>query len=102
MGQTDAHLTIFSTTAIESISIGKPTFLYNYESASKTYLGQFLSSNPNAYFCDDTATFLASCNSLVCKSKDDIAASNNANIRADYHGNMTDFMKNLMHELAQK
>ncbi|MFY7989900.1 MAG: hypothetical protein ACOVO3_04155 [Fluviicola sp.] len=102
MGKADAHLTIFSTTAIESISIGKPTFLYNYDSASQTYLGQFLSSNPNAYFCDDAAAFLSACNKLVCKDKDEISASNNANIRADYHENMSGFMKNLMHEVAKK
>ena len=102
MGDSDAHLTIFSTTAIESISIGKPTFLYNYDSASQTYLGHFLSSNPNAYFCDDAAAFLSACNNLACQGKDEIAASNNANIRADYQENMSGFMKNLMHEVAKK
>jgi hypothetical protein len=102
IGKADAHLTIFSTTAIESISIGKPTFLFNYEGASDTYLGQFLSSNSNAYFCSDVQSFIHICANLKCKDKDQISDSNNSNISADYLENMSVYLKKLMHEVVEK
>ena len=84
IGKADAHITIFSTTAIESLSIGKPTFLYDFENAATTYLGQFLASNPNAYFCPSVDAFIETCKAIKLASLDEIAESNGSNISSDY------------------
>lgn len=102
MGNADAHLTIFSTTAIESISIGKPTFLYDFENAATTYLGQFLASNPNAYFCSTVESFIDSCSALKLESIDKIAESNSSNISSDYLNKMSAYIDEVIHEVAKK
>lgn len=95
MGKTDAHLTIFSTTAIESLSLGKPTFLYNYEGAAMTYVGNFLASNPNAYFCNTEEDFLNSWESLPLRAKEAIAESNGTNISANYSLKLSEYLQTL-------
>ena len=95
MGKTDAHLTIFSTTAIESLSLGKPTFLYNFEGAAMTYVGSFLASNPNAYFCNTEEDFLKNWEALPLRSKEAIAESNGTNISANYSLKLKAYLQTL-------
>ena len=95
MGKTDAHLTIFSTTAIESLSLGKPTFLYNYEDAATAYVGSFLASNPNAYFCNTVEDFLNYWENLPLRSKEAIAESNGTNISANYSLKLKEYLRTL-------
>ncbi len=102
IGKTDAHMTIFSTTAIESISIGKPTFLYDFENAATTYLGLFLSSNPNAYFCASVESFFDACNNLKLVSADEIADSNRLNISSDYLSKISEYLDEVLDEAAKK
>lgn len=92
IGKTDAHLTIFSTTAIESLSIGKPTFLYDFEGAATTYLGQFLASNPNAYFCATVEAFIQTCSTIKMVGQEEIAQSNSSNISSGYLTRISDYL----------
>lgn len=94
IGKADAHLTIFSTTAIESLSLGKPTFLYNFEGAAKTYLGHFLKENPDTYWCDEATDFVHQWETLTLRSKEEIAALNSENISANYAFNLSAYLRN--------
>jgi len=102
IGKTDAHITIFSTTAIESISIGKPTFLYDFQNAATTYLGLFLSSNSNAYFCSSVESFFESCTNLKLVSATEIADSNSLNISSDYLLRVSEYLDEVLNEVAKK
>lgn len=102
MAESDAHLTIFSTTAVESLSIGKPTFLYNFNNAAHTYLDLFLKDQPHVYFCDNEQDFIASLEAMKCVPKAEIAASNNRNNVAGYRENMSRYITTLRHEFAEK
>lgn len=102
MAESDAHLTIFSTTAVESLSIGKPTFLYNFDNAAHTYLDLFLKDQPNVYFCDNEQDFVTSLEALKYVSKAEIASSNNRNNVAGYRENMNRYITALHHEFAEK
>jgi len=101
IGKADAHITIFSTTAIESLSIGKPTFLYDFENAGSTYLGQFLASNPNAYFCATVDSFIETCDQLKLAGLDEIAESNSSNISSDYLQKISAYIDEV-NEVVQK
>lgn len=102
MADADAHLTIFSTTAVESLSIGKPTFLYNFNNTAHTYLDLFLKDQPNAYFCDNEQDFLSVMSTMNYVSNAEIAASNNRNNVAGYRENMNQYIAALRHEFVQK
>lgn len=98
IGQTDAHLTIYSTTAIESLSIGKPTFLFNANDAAKTYLGQALDSNENTYFCDNEEEFLQAIENVPLRTTDEIADSNALNISSDNAVRTADYIQTIFNE----
>lgn len=102
IAEADAHLTIFSTTAVESLSIGKPTLLYNFNNAAHTYLDLFLKDQPNVYFCDNEQELIASLEAMSCVSKAEIAASNNRNNMAGYRENMNRYITTLRHEFIEK
>lgn len=94
----DAHLTIFSTTAVESLSIGKPTFLYDYKQAATTYLGELLSKNENAYFCEDVDSFVHQINQLSLRTTKEIADSNAMNISSAYSDKISTYIDSLFDE----
>jgi hypothetical protein len=97
----DAHLTIYSTTAIESLAIGKPTFLFNYQNAANTYLGYFLKDKANVYFCNDSKDFTDAWSSMKLVSIDEVAASNEDNICSGFERNMNEYISKC-HELRER
>ncbi len=88
MTLSDAHLTIYSTTAIESLSLGKPVFCYNFQNNARKHLGPFIGENENAYFCDSPEEWLEQLKRLKYLRKEDIAASNNDNISFGFKRNL--------------
>lgn len=98
MIEVDAHLTIFSTTAIESLSIGKPTFLYNYKNASEEFLGEILAQNNNVYFCSAVQDFITKIQTLPLRSVDEISQSNNEVISVNYKENIKKYLDSIFNE----
>jgi hypothetical protein len=98
ISKTDAHLTIFSTTSIESLSIGKATFLYNYKNAAKDFLGSFLENNKHVYFCDSVEEFVKNLENLPLISNEEIASSNDDNIVNGYLERSKEYLKKLLNE----
>ncbi len=96
----DAHLTIFSTTAVESLSMGKATFLYNYNNAARDFLGSFLKDNKHVYFCDSVADFVTALEQVQLFSNDEIALSNEDNIVSGYSNRSREYLQKLLDETA--
>lgn len=92
--KTDVHLTIFSTTAIEALSIGKAVLLYNFDNASKMYLGESLKDNPFVQIADNPEEFLTQVKSLRDLKKQEIAQSNRSNFAVNYIQNIQNFIQN--------
>lgn len=93
IAECDAHLTIFSTTALESLSIGKPTFLYNYEGASRTYLDFFLREQPHSYFFNSVEEFSEMLSGINVFSSQEISHSADSLISSDYQSNISRYIR---------
>lgn len=98
MAKSDAHLTIFSTTAVESLSIGKVTFLYNYKNAAKDFLGPILEGNKYVYFCDSVADFIKAIENIPLFTNEEVALSNEDNIVNGYSERSKEYIQKLLNE----
>lgn len=92
--KTDVHLTIFSTTAIEALSMGKAVLLYNFDNASKMYLGESLKDNPFVQIANNPEEFLTKVKTLKDLNKLEIAQSNRSNFAVNYIQNIQNFIQN--------
>ncbi len=95
IAKTDLHLTIFSTTAIEALSIGKAVVLFNFDNAAKMYLGESVKGNPFVQIIDNSFEFLAHVSKLKNIAKNKVAAANCSNFAVDYVQNI---QKNLLND----
>jgi hypothetical protein len=102
IAETDIHITIFSTTAIEALSIGKPNILVNIEGKSKEFLGEMLYENEFTNFVDSKEEFCAVLDNLKTTSKDTIALSNNLNVKSDYKKNINSLIDRIENEYIEK
>ena len=101
MAVCDAHLTIFSTTALESLSIGKPTFLYNYEGASRKYLDFFLKEQPYSYFFDTVEEFALMLSGINLFTLHEIRSSSESMISSDYQSNINRYIRNQINAIQE-
>ena len=53
IGQTDAHMTIFSTTSVEALSLGKPCLLYDFEQNATNHLHSMIGNNKFVHFLNN-------------------------------------------------
>ena len=95
ISQTDLHLTIFSTTAIEALSIGKQNVLVNIEGNSLEFFGGQLLENEYTFFVNNIEEFCETINKIKFASKDLIANSNAANIKSDYKANIKSLIERI-------
>jgi hypothetical protein len=102
IAETDVHITIFSTTAVEALSIGKPNILVNIEGKSKEFLGEMLNENEFTNFVDTEHEFCSVLDNLKVISNDVIALSNNLNIKSDYKKNMNTLIDRIENEYIEK
>lgn len=102
IANTDLHITIFSTTAIEALSIGKPNILVNIEGKSKEFLGEMLLENEFTNFVDTKEEFCDILDNLKVNSKDSIALSNNLNVKSDYKKNVNTLIERIENEYIEK
>jgi hypothetical protein len=90
----DLHCTVYSTTAIESLSLGVPNILVNIDNQSIEQLGTVLGSNPYTKVVENTEDFLNRFKSLIDSDPELIKKSNEENIMVNYKENITSFIKN--------
>ena len=99
---TDAHLTIYSTTAVESLSIGKPTVLFDLEGKATEFLGKLIGDNPFVKIVQSPAEFVTYIQQFKAHSLQEIAASNRANIQDHYKTQMDAYLHTLKNEVTQE
>lgn len=95
IADSDLHITIFSTTAIEALSIGKQNILVNLGGKANENLSEQLKTNPYTFFVDSTSEFHEALSSLKSTAKNKIADSNNNNITGNYKHNISALLDNL-------
>ena len=95
MTENDLHCTVYSTTAIESLSLGVPTILYNLEGQSKQYLPQLM-ENEFVYFIESGAELIKLVEGFKVPSKAAVIKSNEYNIVQDYKSNVKSLLKSFL------
>lgn len=92
----DIHSTVYSTTAIESLSLGVPNILVNIDNQSKEQLLEALSENPYTIVVESPDEFIQAVSKLVSSDRDKVMNSNNRNIKSNYRVNIKKVLKDLM------
>jgi hypothetical protein len=88
----DAHLTIYSTTSIEALSIGRVVLLYNYDQLSDYHLGKSLMGQKGVYFVNESEDLRLVLQQLNDIDKEELAISNQNNIAFDYHDHLKKYL----------
>lgn len=92
----EVHSTVYSTTAIESLSFGVPNILVNLENQSLEQLGDALGENPFTKIVDSTKAFIDALKELDGAEAEEIAQSNSYHIKEGYERNVLKYVKSLM------
>lgn len=91
--QCDFHSTVYSTTAIEALSLGVPNILVNIDNQSKEQLGEKLKGNEFTKIVDTAHQFMEVLRSFSTISIERIRESNSSNIQPNFHSNIVEFFK---------
>ena len=88
------HSTIYSTTAIESLSMGIPNILINFDNQSKDQLSNLI-SNPYTIFVENVSEFIHALGTLNKYDPQKIKESNAVNIKPGYDTNLAEFLRKI-------
>lgn len=99
IAQTDVHMTIFSTTAIEALSMGKQVVLYDFENAATSHLSNFFGENKFVHFVNAVSDFVSFVENYQNTNKEVIQLSNIENIRPNYIENLDTYLKRIANEV---
>jgi hypothetical protein len=102
MAACDVHTTIYSTCAVEALSLGVPNILFDHLGLAKSQLGSQLSENPFTYFAQDPADFVSFVKDLLLPRKDEVIASNSKNIACNYQANLKACVHTILNEHSEK
>lgn len=94
--QSDVHCTVYSTTAIEALSLGIPNILINIDNQSEEQLGTILGENPFTFIVDTVDEFIAVLPKVINTDREFVSESNAYNIRKGYEQNVQVFVKKLL------
>ena len=91
----DIHSTVYSTTAIEALSLGKQNILINIDNLSVEQLHAVIGENEYTFIANTPSEFLEliSVNSFV--EKDLIITSNNLNVKSGYKNNINKLLEEI-------
>ena len=91
----DIHSTVYSTTAIEALSLGKQNILINIDNLSVEQLHAVIGENEYTFIANTPSEFLEliSVNSFV--EKDLIIKSNNLNVKSGYKNNINKLLEEI-------
>ncbi|MFN5879195.1 MAG: hypothetical protein ACK44B_10025 [Flavobacteriales bacterium] len=92
----DLHCTVYSTTAIESLSLGIPNILVNIDDQSVEQLGPVLGGNQYTKVAQSHANFLEALDLLKNSDPERVKLSNEDNIMVNYKVNITQFLKEVI------
>lgn len=96
IGEVDAHSTIYSTTAIESLSMGVPNILVNIERQSREQLGNVIGNNPYTHIVDTPKAFVEALEKLKEVNGEEVMNSNAYNIKPGFKKNIKEVLKSLI------
>ncbi len=98
----DVHLTIFSTTALEAVSLGRTTILLDNKGKASHYLGNSLGDNPNVSFLKNANDFVQFSKGYQSIDPIEISLSNNRNIKSGFKKNIDTYLTQLNAEFIKK
>jgi predicted transcriptional regulator len=91
----DVHVTVYSTTAIEALSLGKQNVLVNIENQSVEQLQDKVGTNEYTNVVNSQEEFVEVLKEISFVEKDKVIASNEHNVKANYKTNITNLFKEL-------
>jgi len=86
--ESDIHATVYSTTAIESLSLGRQNILINIDNLSVEQLNSKLEGNNFTTIVDNVEAFIVAVREMKDTDKDSIKNSNSYNIKPGYKANI--------------
>lgn len=92
----DLHCTVYSTTAIESLSLGVPNILVNIDGQSLEQLGSVLGQNEYTEVVDSPEEFITAFIKLKDSDPEFVKKSNEENIMTHYKQNIAQFLKEVL------
>lgn len=90
--KSDCHVTIYSTTAIESLSLGTPNILIDIEGKATEQLQNTLGNNIYTAFVQTTQEFQVALSQLVNSERELVIKSNEENIMPGFKDNIRSFL----------
>jgi hypothetical protein len=93
---TDIHSTVYSTTAIEALSLGVPNILVNIDNQSKEQLSEALEGNRFTAIIETPQEFIEALQRFKSYSAEEVRSSNNRNIKSNYRVNIKDVLKGII------
>lgn len=103
ISNSDINITAYSTVAIETLSLGKRSYLINIENKAKEVFLSSLGNNPFVHFVDEPKELVELLLSHPQNpSKHDIRSSNDINITSNYKNNCLNLFKALENVTPKK
>ena len=94
--QSNIHATVFSTCAIESLSLGVPNILIDIDSLSTKHLLPLLGENKANSYVETTHDFVQNIENMTYLSKEEIIRLNSSNINPNYNKNLNEALKKII------
>jgi hypothetical protein len=90
------HATVFSTCAIESLSLGVPNILIDIDGLSTKHLLPLLGENKANSYVETTHDFVQNIENMTYLSKEEIIRLNSSNINPNYNKNLNEALKKII------
>jgi hypothetical protein len=90
--QTDFHITLYSTTALEAPALGRQNILINIENKSKDIFGQVLFNDIATKYVDSVDEFNVLVKDIEVHAPKDVMAAHGGVIKAGFEENINDFV----------
>jgi len=99
MAKGDAHCTIYSTAAVESLSLGTTNIIYNYKNFANLHLQQ-IKENKYSHFVESVDSFCEVVEGLFVPEPIDVVKSNQQNVQANYEESIRVLIKSELNEFS--
>ncbi|HOY39445.1 MAG: hypothetical protein KBB11_00025 [Bacteroidales bacterium] len=98
IAQTDWHITVSSTCALEAPAIGKPNVLLNFENRSQLFFGATFSGKTHTRFVRDIDELITSLENDFIPNRSTIIDESNELFAADFKNNVINFISQVFHK----
>ena len=96
IAECDIHMTVYSTTAIEALSLGKPNILVNIDNLSVEHFGTVLGNNPFTSIVNSPEELIDVILNLNRVEPSVVKESNAYNVKLNYKKNVNDFLNRIL------